>query len=203
MHKQLEIIGNALDSLQSNSTTFSEAYEIWINLVDNEDLRMYKCELQKRFKDAMKPFHALAYMTDPVKMLGGKHLTPEVEENVYQWVRKNYPLFMPGILSFSIKDSDVYPCSMFADEVVRSIHARKWWCIMKQKFESRVPSSEADALIQIAEFLLKLHSCPLSSAALERILSTFGFIWSKLRNKLGTEKVQKLVKIYRFYNHNN
>lgn len=47
-------------------------------------------------------------------------------------------------------------------------------------------------------FVKSLISCPASTASIERIFSTYGLVWSKLRNKLGEEKAEKLVKIYRF-----
>ena len=43
-----------------------------------------------------------------------------------------------------------------------------------------------------------LHSAPTSSASLEHVFSTFGHVWSKLRNRLGPKKAEKLVKVYRF-----
>ena len=49
------------------------------------------------------------------------------------------------------------------------------------------------------EYISKLHNCPASSGSIKRIFSTFGFVWSKVRNRLGSDKAQKLVKIYRFY----
>lgn len=52
----------------------------------------------------------------------------------------------------------------------------------------------------MAEFCIKLHSCPGSSAGLERVFSTYGHIWTKLRNNLGPDKVEKLVKVYRHLN---
>lgn len=203
LYNQLKIVGSALDSLQSNQTTFSEAYNIWISLINNENLSIYKSELKKRFKQAMEPFHALAFLTNPIYLLQDKCLSAEEDESVFQWLRENYPTFMPGVLSFTMKDPDVYPRSMFEKEVVNSMKPHKWWCSMKKKFEGRVPSETNTNLINMAEFFIKLHTCPSSSASLERIFSTFGHVWSKLRNKLGPETVQKLVKIYRYYNHHN
>ena len=51
----------------------------------------------------------------------------------------------------------------------------------------------------ICEYLAQLHSYPASSGAIERIFSIFGFVWSLIRNRLGTEKNQKLVRIHKFY----
>lgn len=203
---QLKIIGAALDKFQSNETRFSKAYDIWKSLLENEDLSIYKTELQKRFKEAMEPFHALAFITDPTFLLENKSLSTDEEEIAFQWVREKHPRFMTGILGFTIKDTDIFPPSMFSPEVVNSVTPHKWWSLMKKKLENKnksSPSPSNNNLIEMAEFLSKLHSCPPSSASLERVFSTFGFIWSKLRNKLGPQKVQKLVKIYRYYNHHN
>ena len=41
-----------------------------------------------------------------------------------------------------------------------------------------------------------IFSCSSSSAGLERLFSSFGFVHTKLRNRLGNEKVAKLVKVY-------
>ena len=45
--------------------------------------------------------------------------------------------------------------------------------------------------------MVGLHSCPASSAGIERWFSTVGFIWSKTRNNLGVDKAQKLATVYR------
>ena len=42
-----------------------------------------------------------------------------------------------------------------------------------------------------------------SSAGIERIFSTFGFVHSKVRNRLGTAKAGKLVFIYKLLNTHN
>lgn len=50
---------------------------------------------------------------------------------------------------------------------------------------------------EFCQFLIQLHQCPASSAGIERWFSTVGFIWSKVRNRLGVEKAKKLATIYR------
>lgn len=112
---------------------------------------------------------------------------------------------------------------MFADITVKDaqMSPSKWWNMMQTKFEKdllrrcdRVRDSDTEeekkkkeekraqyqALVDFCTFLMKLHSCPASSGSLERTFSTFGLIWSKLRNKLGRDKVIKLVKIHRYLN---
>ena len=73
---------------------------------------------------------------------------------------------------------------------------RKWWAYVKLKSVKR----QDPDLERFCVLMIKLHSCPASSASIERWFSSFGFIWSKTRNRLGAagaEKAMKLVKIYR------
>jgi hypothetical protein len=42
--KQLTFIGTALDKLQSDSTFLADAVEIWLNVIECEDLQHYKDE---------------------------------------------------------------------------------------------------------------------------------------------------------------
>ena len=44
-----------------------------------------------------------------------------------------------------------------------------------------------------------ISNCPASSAAIERIFSACGLVWSKLRSQLGNEKAEKLVKVYKHF----
>ena len=43
------------------------------------------------------------------------------------------------------------------------------------------------------DLVITLHIATSSSAALERIFSSFGLVLTKLRNKLGLQKARKLV----------
>lgn len=62
---QLNIVGKALDYMQSDTSCFSKVYATWLRLLRSEELTNYKATIESRFNEAMQPFHALAYMTDP------------------------------------------------------------------------------------------------------------------------------------------
>lgn len=83
---------------------------------------------------------------------------------------------------------------MFNQSVIHDLPAHKWWKVMSTRSRCNNEESKHDMCI----FFSKLHSCPASSAAIERIFSTFGLVWSKLGDRLGAEKVEKLVIIYRY-----
>ena len=106
------------------------------------------------------------------------------------WVN---PEFLPFVMSFKIKDEDIYPSNMFTTAMISNYDASKWWLIVQKKAEkSRKLPTEFCLLMR------NLHSAPTSSASLERIFSTFGHVWSKLRNRLNPQTADKLVKVYRF-----
>lgn len=51
--------------MQSDSCHLSDAVREWLTLLENKNLEMHFDSIQRRFKQAMEPFHFLAYMTDP------------------------------------------------------------------------------------------------------------------------------------------
>ena len=74
------------------------------------------------------------------------------------------------------------------------LNGHEWWSILATKLK-------ADSTIyDLAVFLAKLHSVPANSAGLERGFSSYGLIWTKLRNNLSHQTAFKLVKCYRFLN---
>jgi hypothetical protein len=53
-------------------------------------------------------------------------------------------------------------------------------------------------LKMFCEKLSKLYQLPPSSAGLERIFSTLGYVWTDLRNRLQPETAEKLCQCCRF-----
>lgn len=178
--------------------------------MENETLQLYRREIQRRFEEAMEPFHALAYATDQNNLLKNKTLPPEENEKMNLWLNKNYPEFIPCYLSFTIRDPDYFDNSALSEQVCQNFTCYKWWRMINVKCANKLQYIKNDTkiltmknFILFTEFLMKLHTSPSSSAGLERIFSTFKFIWSPLRNTLGPEKVDKLVKIHKSLNKNN
>ena len=78
---------------------------------------------------------------------------------------------------------------MFTEGVVDKVTPACWWVSMSGTLGKDVT--------QVAQ---KLLTAIASSAGIERIFSTFGYIHSKIRNRLGIEKAAKLVFVYRMLN---
>ena len=94
---------------------------------------------------------------------------------------------------FKIRMVDRYIEKMFFDRYVEEFEAADWWRIVNRKANRK----NFSGTVKFSKFIIGLHSCPASSAGIERWFSTVWFIWSKTRNRLGMEKAQKLATCYR------
>ncbi|XP_039309587.1 uncharacterized protein LOC113003598 isoform X3 [Solenopsis invicta] len=139
--------------------------------------------------------HTANYM-DPKYF--GKDLSNNEEKEAEELILKYYPEYVDDILSFKIKDIDKYPSNMFSDQVISTMSSHKWWIILANKCD-KIDNSNGPKK-EFCIFMANLFSCPVSSAATERIFSTYAHVWSKLRNSLAPQKIDKLVKIYRYQN---
>ncbi|KAB0803189.1 hypothetical protein PPYR_00159 [Photinus pyralis] len=207
MQRQLRSVGKSLDVLQSDTVTLSEATDVWISLLNNEFLLPYRDIVQKRFDQAVTKYHLLAYTMDP--KFSGENLTPKQERSVEEFVSEKFPdEYLIYLLSFKVKD-DTYPSIILKETVVKKLNGHKWWNIVKDKIskqlapakgEDEAQKQHRDKLLEFCTFISNLLSCPASSAAIERVFSTFGNIWSKLRNKLSYVKAAKLPPDTRLQN---
>ena len=74
-------------------------------------------------------------------------------------------------------------------ELLKKIDPLTWW------------KSQASLLDEnILSLVEQLHTARASTAGIERIFSTFGFVHSKIRNRLQTDKAAKLVFMYKLFN---
>lgn len=191
MQKQMKYIGKIFDCMQADNTNISDSVELWLDLMECVDLKMHRDNIQKRMHQAVLPIHYLANMMNP--KYAGKRLSPEQEREAESWLGSKHPEWLVPFLAFKIQDRQIYPSSMFVDDVIKSFSPAQWWNILGKR-------STNENVKAFCKFLNGLCSCPANSASLERVLSTCGLVWSKLRNRLGCEKVQKLVKVHRFLN---
>ena len=77
---------------------------------------------------------------------------------------------------------------MFSPDALK-VDTHTWWKSLQSTLD-----------IDIMTLVDQLHTARASSSGIERIFSTFGFVHSKLRNRLGTEKAGKLVFLYKLLN---
>ena len=169
LEEKLTTIGNALDKMQKDDTTLSEAYETWSKLIEDENLDQYKKPFEKRFKQAMTSVHFLANMTDPKYF--GERLTHAEEQDAEKWITDHHPEYLPGLLALKIKDTDFFSSTVFEQSLITTFKAAKWWKVVETK------CAKLDKLPEgFCKFFQQLHSVPCSSASIERLFSTFGLI---------------------------
>ena len=78
---------------------------------------------------------------------------------------------------------------MSHDNIVQSINPCDWW------------KSHDDCVNQeLLEIVDQLLIAVASSAGVERIFSSFGLVYSNIRNRLGVEKAGKLVFLFKLFN---
>jgi hypothetical protein len=184
---QLKPVAVALDKLQSDKSSLAEACHQWISLLENESLRQHYKVIEKRFKQAIQPFHLMAYILHP--SYGGSKLNAEQREEARQWCRSRNSSFLPLLIAYDTQSSP-FPSSFFLDEVVKSLKPEIWW-------KGVLKDSKSEVCAQFSNLAIRLLTAPASSAAVERIFSNFGFVHSKLRNRLKSETAAKLVFCYR------
>lgn len=199
LHRQLLLIGNALNKLQSESANIADATNEFLLLMESEDLMPYKTQVSKRFSDCITQYHKLAYMLSP-KYQGSK-LKPEEKEEIRNFVKQKLnEKFIPFMLHFELQSSP-FPKTMFSDSVLKSLSPSQWWKVLKnQCLTEKLNDDDKNVLVNFLDFSEHLQRCVASSASIERTFSNFGFIQSKTRNRLGMNTVSKLVSVYRMLN---
>ena len=123
-------------------------------------------------------------------MTAEANLTLEEESAAEAYLKRYGRQYWTSYMLYTQQDPDHFPPHIFEQDGL--IQAAQWWKYMQRKAKK----SESLSL-EFTEFMTKLHSCPASSGSIERWFSTVGFVWSKVRNRLGPEKAKKLSSIYR------
>ena len=175
--------------MQSDSCKLSEAVEVWKRL--SEDMAssqrlVVSQKVEKRSNQALTAAHYLANILDPRFM--GRNLSVNQIDTALEFCSMDYETCLPTVLNFRAQNGPL-KSYMFRDELVKSVSPLTWWESQKSHLESDVIKLCRQVLGSIT-----------STAGIERIFSTFGFVHSKVRNRLGTGKAGKLVFIYKLLN---
>lgn len=180
----------ALDRVQSDNCTISEATSIWLTLQKYFENQVFDADiLQKvsnRFELGITPYHLLGYILDP--RFKGKYLNQEQMDEALNYTNAYYPTVMAEIITYQ---AEGVPFSkyLFEEQTVAKISPLIWWMSLKKNI-----SSDLFYLVK------QLFTAVGSSAGIERLFSTFGLVHRKLRNRLGVEKASKLVSVFKSLN---
>ena len=119
----------------------------------------------------------------------GSQLSADERDKAMQWVANRHPSLLSLFVKLEAK-APPFKKHMFGPQVTNGVTPVQWWTAQRDAL--------GDDATQLAEQLLTARA---SSAAVERVFSTFGLVQSDLRNRLGIAKAGKLVFIYKVLNH--
>ena len=182
--EMLRPVAISLDKAQSDSTGLADAYHIMNKLMKDPLLASCHGDVVKLRDQAILPCHMVAYMLHP--KYAGKDMEPKDAETAREWLGDHNSEFLAAAIAFQAEASP-YPKSFFLP-AARTMKPVTWWQAVG--VNSVLPDGFVDLMVT-------LHEASASSASLERIFSSFGLVMTKLRNRLGLEKAQKLVFCYR------
>jgi len=120
----------------------------------------------------------------------GDSVAFDLQERARNWLKQEKPVFLQYVLAFSA-ESKPFPQTFFERKCMELDPLTWWEGVRKSK-------TVIDSLF--FDFVALLLKCPASSASIERIFSSFGYIWNRLRNRLGLQKAAKLVFCFRMLN---
>jgi len=92
-------------------------------------------------------------------------------------------------MAFKIEGKEIYPIFVFTKCCCSVVRLGKNALIKQRKATPTQP----------LQFHVKFMHMPSEFSIYVVYFSTYGSVWSNIRNSLDVEKVEKLIKIYRFY----
>lgn len=189
--KKLKMISISLDKIQKDSCTLSEAIDVWKDLLEFFEKNCDSSEIEKlkdRYDMAVTPPHFLANMLDP--KYNGTRLSEEESDSALQYIYSYHPSVLAEIINYQAQCAPFKPY-LFNSDTVNNISPMAWWSAL---FKRKLISNDLNTLT------MQLFTAVCSSAGIERLFSSFGFIHSKSRNRLGVEKCSKLVTVFKHLN---
>ncbi|KAJ9575063.1 hypothetical protein L9F63_007724 [Diploptera punctata] len=102
--------------MQAEKTNISDSVDLWIHLIECADLQTHEDSIQRRMSVAVLPIHYLTNMMNPKYV--GKRLSSDQENQAESWLASKHPKWLVSFLTSKIKDKQIYPPSMFADDVI-------------------------------------------------------------------------------------
>ncbi|CAH2090930.1 unnamed protein product [Euphydryas editha] len=191
---RLDPIAKALDRSQRDGTTISVAVEIWNYL--EKDLTSQPTEVISAFKKrrdmALGAPHYLANILD--HRFAGKNLTPEQRNTAFTELEINFMSMVTSIMTQSL----IFPQYLFGSQF-QTTPPLDWWKLLNLN-TTDVRWEQWEHKKRFLNMCEQLLTAVASTAGLERTFSSFGLVQSKLRNRLGTEKANKLVYLLKRLN---
>lgn len=189
--KIIEFPSKVIGKLESDDATLNIVYHYFGEIYKNfEDYKNIQQLVRKRWDFIMTESIGIAYMLSPAYTLNNFYIDDDkldIMGQIRTMATTRYGIEVgQKVLSELIKFMDkMQNLSESRRATLVDIEAIEYWKL--------VGSVEFPNLFKVAS---NICSIPCSSAASERIWSTYRFIHSRLRNRLANEKIEKLIFIY-------
>jgi len=175
------------------STVYLEYQQLKIHVRNNTDLSKSICDTIEKFGSnrwqnfLYNPVVIVAYKLDPRyhgNRLNSRQWDSIIEKEIIELVGEEYQdLVLTELAEYIGKLGGFASNHLWGDVTQKPVN---WWNLMKGRYPI------------LSDIAIRILSIPATSAASERNWSTFGFIHSKLRNRLHEKRVEKIV--YLFWN---
>ena len=176
----------ALDKMQSSSATLSDAFIIWSELCKDLNEKLSE-DKQKMLADRRKmnstPAHLPSFYLDP-KYFDEKFLDVDEQNSALELARETDPPLLTVIVQNRGK---VAPFLKPFYDTAKSVSAKDLWNIV-------------DIDQDLKEIIQGFLTCNPSTAPLESLCSTYGWIHDEHRNRMGNEKASKLLFCFKTLN---
>ncbi|RLN86260.1 hypothetical protein BBJ28_00020768, partial [Nothophytophthora sp. Chile5] len=192
----LKIVVQHLRHFEKNDTPVSDVYKMFIDLnkevegcgLSSGELESVKALIKARFDFVYGNAHVLRYLLDPRFAGAGMDAV----------TRKSVERFLAEWHSTDKVDDVLIELATFPRfmKELQEITPRQWELLMNGKLKVYGLWCGLGRFPLLQSIALRLFRCASSSAASERNFSTHAYIHSKLRNRLASEKVEKLVHIH-------
>uniref|UniRef100_U9TXR5 HAT C-terminal dimerisation domain-containing protein n=1 Tax=Rhizophagus irregularis (strain DAOM 181602 / DAOM 197198 / MUCL 43194) TaxID=747089 RepID=U9TXR5_RHIID len=169
------------------STAYLEYQQLKAHVRNNTDLpENIREEVEKfgtnRWQNFLyNPVVIVAYKLDPRycgSQLNARIFDPIIEKEILSLVGEEYKdIVLTELAEYVGKTGSFAHSNLWGDVIQNPVN---WWNLMKGRYPI------------LSDIAIQILSIPATSAASERNWSTFGFIHSKLRNKLHEKRVEKL-----------
>ena len=188
--KLLKPVAIALDSVQTAGINLSDSVAAWLKVGEelNEHLSTDKqAAFRKRMESAVTPLHLLSYCLDPrFAEESSTKLSRDLAAKAVNYAATVSDKLVPVIAKFRVR-SPPFDSPYMSEATRKSMMPADWWKLL-------------DVEKDVLETIQCILSCSPSTADLERIFSTYSWVHSKERNRLGVEKSAKLVFVLKTLN---
>ena len=186
--KCLKPVSVALNKMQSDSIEIATGFEVWKDLLSTfremgSEGREWLEVVERRYENSVPPLWCLANVLHPNFV--GKKLTTKEWKSAKDCFVKMYPDDVPEFIHFIGSFKDQY----------NNEYEQSGCPVVADFIKSQVLTGELS--VKLGNVSEKILNLPPSSAGIERVFSSLGYVHSDVRNRLGQEKAAKLAFVLR------